>query len=134
MVNALSSGHPSFYDQALTCVRSHNTAIEARGQGATGRRNHVRLSRLFWYPSSGKNTTVVYTRIVDTRRIKKKNPRERRALLQQSKTTTSPLSIKVIPALQSAAVEDVLYRGMHISACRKQCTHILSGVGKSHIL
>lgn len=78
----------------------------------------------------GKDTRVVYTHIVNTRRIKIRESIEH--CYRQS--TTSPLSIKVILALQSATIEDVLYRGMHIPACRKQCTHILSGVGETHIL
>jgi len=113
MVYALSTGQ-SFHDQALTCARELVTRQPSRPE---------------------KDTRVVYTRIVNTRRIE--NPRERREverLLQQSKTTISPLSIKVTHALQSAAAEDVLYRGMHIPACRKQCTHILGGVGEPHIL
>ena len=88
---------------------SHKTATEARVKV----QQDTPQCALALVSVFGKDTRVVYTRIVNTRRIK--DPRERQAverLLQQSKTTT-PLYIKVILALQPAAVEDVLYRGMH---------------------
>jgi len=43
-------------------------------------------------------------------------------------------STKVFPVLQSATAEDILYRRMDVSACRKKGAHILRGIGKAHVL
>jgi hypothetical protein len=53
---------------------------------------------------------------------------------RQKKTNILLLSTKVFPALQSTTAEDILYRRMHVSACRKQGAHILRGVGEAHVL
>lgn len=52
----------------------------------------------------------------------------------QQKTNIPLPSTEVFPLLQSTTAEDILYRRMHISACRKQGTHVLRGVGEAHVL
>jgi hypothetical protein len=53
--------------------------------------------------------------------------------LQQNETI-SLSSIKVFPILQPATVENVLYRRVYVSACRKQSAHVLRSVCEAHIL
>jgi len=38
------------------------------------------------------------------------------------------------PVLQPTTAEDILYRRVNVSTCRKQRTHVLRGVGEAHIL
>lgn len=41
---------------------------------------------------------------------------------------------KVFLVLQSTTAEDIFYRRMHVSTCRKKGAHILRGIGKAHVL
>ena len=43
-------------------------------------------------------------------------------------------STKILPVLQSTTTENILYRRMHVSACRKQGAHVLRGVSETHVL
>lgn len=52
----------------------------------------------------------------------------------QQKTNVLYLHQGIFPVSQSTAAEDILYRRMHVSTCRKQSPHVLRGIRKAHVL